>query len=327
MEFHSGVPFNHALVVAAIERSLHLKPVRVKQVETRGIRGLYQTALPDEREVIVKVESPVQPDEWRLGLEVWAMEQARAAGVPVPAVLAQDLTMQPLPFRYVVMEMTPGIALNEAKLSTEDMRTALRNAGRLLARLHRVRLNGFGTLDEGRYLDTGEVMGRFARWAVPSSLRAEAALNELSNAGAIDFEEAAGAMYIVESAMHAPDDLPSRLLHGDFTAHHALVDPATGTIAGLIDFGDRMGGMPAWDLAGAWLSHIRLRGLPPNATASMVRGWEAESGARMPKEELSAACLLRLLVLARVYHDAGRVAAFEELRFHLRMLLEDAGRL
>jgi hypothetical protein len=88
-----------------------------------------------------------------------------------------------------------------------------------------------------------------------------------------------------------------------------------------------MAGPPVWDLAGAWLSHIRLRGLPPNATAQLVQGWEAESGARIPKEAFSAACLMRLLVAARTYHDAGRVAAFEELHFHLRMLLEDAGRL
>jgi aminoglycoside phosphotransferase (APT) family kinase protein len=326
-------PFGDALIAEAIEHALGEKPERVTHLQTKAIRGVFAASLPGGRDVILKLEAEAPADEWRLGLEAWAMQQAADIGVPVPAVLATDLGMSRLPFRYVVMEKAAGLALNEAGLGPEDLRAALRNAGRLLARLHRVRLAGFGSLDEQRYLDSGEVMGRFARWAVPSTLRAEAALNELSGAGVIDFEEAAGAMHIVETAAATVDDAPSRLqqparlLHGDFSARHVFVEPASGAITALIDFGDRMAGPPVWDLAGAWLWHIGLRGLPPNATAQIVQGWEAESGTRITKEEFSAACLMRLIVLARAYHDAGRVSAFEELRFHLRTLLEDAGRL
>jgi Ser/Thr protein kinase RdoA (MazF antagonist) len=327
VEAHLPAAYDDALIGAAIERSLHVAASRIAHIQTKSIRGVYEAALPDGREVVLKLEAPAPPDEWRLGLEAWAIQQAATVDVSAPEVLAQDLAMDALPFRYVVMTRTPGLPLNEAKLGIEDERTALRNAGRLVARLQRVRMSGFGTLDEAKYLETGEAMGRFARWAVPSSLRAEAALNELSNAGAIDFDEAAGAMHIVESAMHAKDDMPSRLLHGDFTARHVFVDPTSGAITGLIDFGDRMAGMPVWDLAGAWLSHIRLRGLPPNATAAIVQGWEAESGTRIAKEDFTAACLMRLLITARTYYDAGRVAPLDELRFHLRALLEDAGRL
>jgi Ser/Thr protein kinase RdoA (MazF antagonist) len=210
-------------------------------------------------------------------------------------------------------------------LSNEDQRTALRASGRLLARLHRVRLTGFSSLDEQRYAESGEAMGRFARGAVPSPLRAEAALNELYGAGVIDADEAAGAMHIVETAAETVDEAPSRLLHGDFTARHVFVQ--AGAITAVVDFGDRMGGPPVWDLAGAWLSHMRLRGLVPNSTGHIVQGWEAESGTRLAKDGFLAACLMRCVILARTYHDAARVAAFEEVHFHLRTLLEEAGRL
>lgn len=327
VQYHLPPGFDDALIAAALERSLHLTPSRVAHIQTKSIRGAYEASLPDSRDVILKLEAAAPADEWRLGLEVWAMEQARGVDVPVPAVLAQDFSLSALPFRYVVMEKVRGTAIDEARLTDEQQRTVLRAAGRLLARLHRVRVTGFGTLDEARFLEAGEAMGRFARWAVPSTLRAEAALNELYGAGVIDFEEAAGAMHFVETAASEVDAAPSRLLHGDFTARHVFIEPGGGAITGVIDFGDRMGGAPVWDLAGAWLSHIRLPGLIEDATDHVVLGWEAESGTRIPKPAFTAACLMRAVILARSYHDAGRVAEFEGVRWHLRGLLEEAGRL
>lgn len=327
VQYHLAPAFDDALIAEAIERSLHQRPARVSHIQTKSIRGVYEATLPDGREAILKLEAAAPADEWRLGLEAWAMAQARGVDAPVPAVLASDLSMAVLPFRYVVMEKVRGTAIYEEELTSEQQRSALRAAGRLLARLHRVRLTGFGTLDEARFLESGEAMGRFAHWAVSSTLRAEAALNELSAAGVIDFEEAAGAMHFVETAATEVDDAPSRLLHGDFTARHVFADTASGAITGVIDFGDRMGGPPVWDLAGAWLSHIRLPGLIEDATDHVVLGWETESGTRIPKPAFTAACLMRLVILARSYHDTGRLAEFEDTRRHLRDLLEQAGRL
>src|SRR5687768_15969608 len=102
--------------------------------------------------------------------------------------------------------------LNKAGLMQEEQQAALRSSGRMLARLHAIPIVGYGILNEQYFLASDEVMGRFARWAVPSTLRSEAALNELYAAGVLDVEEAAGAMHLIETEA-ALDEPASRLLH------------------------------------------------------------------------------------------------------------------
>ena len=187
-----------------------------------------------------------------------------------------DLRWPDLPFRYVVMEKGRGIDCTARRLPLR--RTQGRSCG-LRGGCWRgctgCALPGFGSLDEERLSRVRRGDGALARrWAVPSSLRAEAALNELSGAGALDFEEAAGAMHI-DRELRRRHRMPGAFAaawHGDFTARHVFVDPASGAITGLIDFGDRMGGPPVWDLAGAWLSTSACAELPPNATGHVVAG-------------------------------------------------------
>ena len=148
----------------------------------------------------------------------------RGVGVPAPPSSARTSRCQRCPFRYLVMEKARGVPLDLAGLAPDGQRAALRESGRLLARLHRIKVTGYGALSEQHFRETGAVMGRFAQWAVPSTLRAEAALNELYGAGALDVEEASGAMHLIEDEA-ATDVLEPSLLHDDFSARHTFVDP------------------------------------------------------------------------------------------------------
>jgi aminoglycoside phosphotransferase (APT) family kinase protein len=325
VQFHQPPRLDSAQVVAALERALGAAPSRLAHIQTKDIRSVYVATLGDSREVVLKAEDDAPPEEQRLGLEAWAIEQARGLGIPATAVLGLDLSLAAVPFRYLVMEKADGIPLHEAGFSRERLREALEASGGLLARLHSVRVNGYGSLSEQEYASSGAVAGRFARWAVPGPMRAEAALNELYAAGALDVEEASGAMHLVEDEA-ATDVTDGCLLHGDYSARHTWVGP-TGEVTAIIDFGDRLAGPPLWDLAGAWLSNGDLESLPPDATGAVIEGYETASGSLVPRPRLRTYCLMRLLVPARALHERGRTPEYQALRRRLDALLEEAGRL
>jgi aminoglycoside phosphotransferase (APT) family kinase protein len=326
VQFHQPPHLDEAQVARAIDHALGATPTGVTHIQTKDIRSVYAATLADGREVVLKAENDAPPEEQRLGLEAWAIEQVRGLGIPAPAVLGLDLALTTVPFRYLVIEKAAGVPLHEAGLDPDRLHAALEASGRLLARLHSVRVSGYGSLSELEYAAGGAVAGRFARWAVPGPMRAEAALNELYAAGALDVEEASGAMHLVEDEA-ATDVTDGCLLHGDYSARHTFVDPATAEITAVIDFGDRLAGPPLWDLAGAWLWNGDLDSLPPDATEAVIEGYETESGTSVPRPRLRTYCLMRLLVPARSYYEHGLIAEFQKLRQRLDVLLEEAGRL
>lgn len=326
MQHHLEPFLDERLVRHAIERSLGAALARLRHVQTKSRRSVYEAGFDDGRAIILKADDGSEGENFRLGLEGWAMEQAHAIGMPVPALLGQDLTMSALPFRYLLMTKAGGIQADSAALPPELRRSALRASGRWLARLHRIEVDGYGSLDEQRFLDSGTVGGSFARWAVPSTLRAEAALNLLYSDGMLDVEEAAGAMYLIEKQA-ALDEPPARLLHADFSARHTLVDPATGAITAIIDFGDRMGGDPIWDLSAAWLRNANQREPVEGVTEALIEGYEAETGIETPSRTFAAYSLIHLLILARSLYEQRRLTEILPQRMRLDLLLEDAGLL
>lgn len=325
MQHHSAA-ISADLIHALVQHALGKTPeaVRLRQVNLQ--RSIFDVALTGGARVLVETESPEPREGWRLALEAWAIQQASRAGLPVPELLALDWSCATFPVRYLVLARATGVPFLDAQLPDTTRINVLYGAGRLLARLHQVPVRGYGLLNDAHFQETGEVMARFARWAVPSTLRAEAALNELYGAGVIDVEEAAAAMHLVE-AEAALDEPPSRLLHDGFIARDLLVEPDSGAITALTGFENRMGGPTSWELAGAWLWHDNLPGLPEQASAYLLEGYETEAGTEVHRGRLRANCLIRLIILMRSLHDEGRDSELPPLRLRLDRLLEDAGRL
>jgi len=312
------------LVRRAIEQAAG--PVsRLRHIRTKSRRSVYEAELVARREVILKLDDGSDGEDFRLALEAWALGQAADIGMPVPGILGSDFTKALMPFRYVLLEKAAGLPLSDPAMPPSALATALRAAGRWLARLHLIPVDGYGTLDERRFLDTGAVSGSFARWAVPSTLRAEAALNYLYAGGVLDVEEAAASMHLIE-AEAANTEPPSRLLHGGLSPERIYAHPQSGALLGVIGFGGRMGGDPLWDLAQVWLHSSGYPGLE-DAAAGFLAGYKAESGEPLPHSRFAAACLMRLLILIRSLHEQGAVSEIPPSRMRLDLLLEDAGLL
>jgi aminoglycoside phosphotransferase (APT) family kinase protein len=161
------------------------------------------------------------------------------SGISVPRVLGygREGTIE-----YICETRMPGIAARRADLDEPSKRAMLGDLGRLLQRIHAVDQASFfasklmpGDRDHEAFVErfragfdqalVGLTLDK-TRWSLPSTPEAVAA-------AALDM---------------LPADAPLRALHSNPGPPHAFVDPDTGMLTGLIDFGDAYTAHPAFDL-------------------------------------------------------------------------------
>jgi aminoglycoside phosphotransferase (APT) family kinase protein len=294
------------LVSEALSASLNARPSRIEHLQTNPPRCVY-SALLDGAPVVLKAEVENGERDYALALEAWALEQAGALGLPVPAVLHIDCSTVRFPFRFLVMQRCEGVRLSEAGLPIDAYREALSAAGGALARLHRISVEGYGRLDDDLFIATGAVRGRSDTWAGVTSEAAGRAVAYLEER---DVLYARQAQHVRDrlAAYTLPAAIEPRLLHGDFGVRHLHVDHVAGTLTGIIDFGDREAGDPAWDVAGFWLwnepaNAATSHGFSP--TRALLEGYEAESGGAVEMELVRAYGLARILAIIQRRHAAG----------------------
>ncbi len=146
--------------------------------------------------------------------------------------------------------------------------------------------------------------GREASWAAAVLGPALAALDYLESHALLESVLVAHlrAALDARSASFACSD--PRLLHGDLGAKHILVDPASGDLAAIIDFGDREAGDGAWDLGNFWVWEDDRR------LAYLLEGYSADLVLRCKTSLFGAARSLRLI---HKRYRQGRTAAADDV--------------
>ncbi|SDT35015.1 phosphotransferase family protein [Microlunatus soli] len=177
--------------------------------------------------------------------EAAAMESARGAGVPTPEIVALDRVASDDAERDVmILAAAPGRALEEVAddLSVQDHHAALVDLGRVLARLHEVRMPGaWRPGPDGRWPDPAELRGYFIRDRL-------AERPELVRAGLSEAE--------IERTFEALQEDPAPhtepvLCHGDLNRGHVFVD-SRSRVSCLIDWGMWHAGSTAGEFGYVW---------------------------------------------------------------------------
>lgn len=129
---------------ALLRRELGHDVLSLRRVDLGSINAVYEASLANGLECFVKVAPPGQTAHLRE--EIWGFEQCRAVGVPAPEVLAFDPAPMSFPEPYHVTRRIPGENGLHAGLDRSGRLTVLRQLGHYLARMHAIRLEGFGLL-------------------------------------------------------------------------------------------------------------------------------------------------------------------------------------
>jgi len=190
--------------------------------------------------------------------EQWAMQHARAHGVPTPEVLEVDVGVVELP--SMVSRKIDGSAATDHPQRIET----IRELGRIAAKLHHARTHGFGSKFDwssnrlshcptwGDYLD-GEfdVGSRIATLARARMLSAR----QLDT------------LHASVEAMRGWRK-PPVLNHGDLRLKNVVVAPGSGEVLALIDWDESLSApAPYWDLS------IALHDLSLDAKQAFLEGY------------------------------------------------------
>jgi aminoglycoside phosphotransferase (APT) family kinase protein len=286
------------LVAEAIARHVGRRPRALLPLATLPPRVVWEASFDAAPPLIFKGELDTGSDD-AIVLECWAMDRARERGAPVPRVHALDTTLDVFPGRFAIFERAPGVAMSELPPADPRRAAVLVEAGRAMRHVHEVSIAGFGRLDDGHYLRTGEVRGTMVAWRDYAFERAFAAIGPLTAAGLLSAADAAIFEQTLVTASHEVGGFSDgRLLHGDLDETHIFLDPDRGGLTGIIDWGDRESGDPAFEFAmfalfdGMPATMRALEGYAPDAAerervAARARSYLAAEALRLAKRRLA----------------------------------------
>lgn len=241
-EWHARFQVPRAAVVELVERAAGTRVTSLKRLAVGDENEVYRAGLDGGSAVYARIRRPGEGSfEW----EVWAMERARAAGVPVPDIHAVEMvdTDDEGARAAMVVAEASGRQLAELlpTLTREQRHTALTNLGRALARVHAVRTPGVDRPDmDGGWPDPAEVLRAFV-------VERTGHRRHLVTAG-LNPAEVETVIGLIGQSPDTPARTEPVLCHGDLHAAHVFVDDDLD-VSGMIDWGLWHGGTAIGDLA------------------------------------------------------------------------------
>jgi len=213
-------------------------------------RAVFDTVSPDGSLVVVKADAAPQ----RLAKELLMLRTAADGGIPVPAVLLTEVGLR----GFLVLAVAEGHALSGA-----SPLVAWADTGRHLRRLHDLaRPPGIP-----RFNQAGGGWRDFLLWWT------DRATCKVASAGVLSPGEVRRLRSQLSTAFREMAEPECRLLHGDCQPDHFFIEPRTGSLTAVIDFGDASIGDPAWDFAVLTLRH-------PQRLGAVLHGYDPGSQLR-----------------------------------------------
>jgi len=233
------------LVQAACTQALGSAPDTVTALRVDGNHLAFSVACGG-RSLLFRADDGAGDDDYLLA-EGALMALARGAGVPVPEVFCTDVSRRYCPWRFHLVAFCGDPSLNhlerDGQLDTAAIATDL---GRLLRRLHRVQLDGFGFINTALLAADGTVRGLDRCYADYFGKRLDDHLGYLAHHGLLSSED--NGRVVAAFAASAPllELSGGVLVHRDAAYWNLLGTPRR--ITALVDWDDAVSGDPTDDL-------------------------------------------------------------------------------
>lgn len=279
------------MVVDLIERGTHSSVHDLRRLTLGDENEVYQARLSDGSVVYARIR---RPGEGTFGPEIWAMDQARSAGVPIPHVLAlEEIFAESGPRSVMLIAESPGRQLAELlpALSEPRRHRALMNVARVLAVIHTVTTPGVSRPDpDGNWPDAHE-----ARQAFIGECTGQRP--HLVTAGLTEAE----VQTVIEQIGQSPDTPATTdpvLCHGDLHAGHVFVGDDL-EVRGIIDWGRWHGGSMIGELSAICMLY------QPSDVDAILTGYGTNLNHQPP--------LRRRLALSIINQAIGHIAWHESI--------------
>jgi hypothetical protein len=214
---------------------LNLRPTAVALLRENHERAEVRVSTPSSHVVLViAVEGDLAP-------EVFWLRALAASNLPIPRLIAHDLSLTSLPFAYALESYAGGMPL-DALEDAPRVRVLARQLGRTLRRSHQVAAPGFGRPAPSGRWPVGSWPDALGDWLArrETLARAEEALGEAS----------AAALRAATLGHPALDCARPCVIHGAVAPCRAIVTVGdTSQLEALTRPGELVGGDPMFDLA------------------------------------------------------------------------------
>lgn len=290
-ELHTRFEAPRDLVVALIEHETRSSVGDLRRLTLGDENEVYEVRLDAGPALYARIR---RPGEGTFESEIWAMDRARSAGVPVPHLLAvSEIVTEVGPRSIMLIASSAGRQLSAVlpALTAKQREGALTNVGRALTVLHSVTTPGVGRPDaDGNWPDAHEARRAFI-------VERTGQRDHLATAG-LTAAEVEAVMEQIGQSPDTPATTDPVLCHGDLHADHVFVDDDL-EVCGIIDWGLWHGGSTIGELAAISMSY------EPSDADTIVAGYNV-IGEDQP-------ALRRRLALAVINQALGHIAWHESL--------------
>lgn len=175
-------------------------------------------------------------------IEARTSRLAAAQGVLVPTVLSEGFDDRLPGGHWFAMERLRGIRWHDTDWTGTQHLAMLCELACHLANVHSVVIDGYGPLN----LDGAGTFDSWSGWLESGFRRST---EKLIDTGYLSRDFRESLMDVLADLSPALDRRPSVLVHGDLGDGEVYVDPDSGTITGLVDWGASVGGDPFYEFA------------------------------------------------------------------------------
>lgn len=221
-------------------------PERVEPAGGQGNHYTYLLHYPD-RTLFFRSDDGVAEDDY-MEAENAVMKLVRKHGVPVPHVFASDASKGRFPVRYQILELVQGKSLNTFyDAGTLDIDAAAAKLGACMAKMHEIKLDGFGFLNTDTLRRSGEMIGLDTTNSAYFHKRLEAHLKYLLDSSFLSASET-GRIETLFSRHGALLDIErGSLVHKDMALWNVIGE--SDRISAIIDWDDAVIDDPVDDIS------------------------------------------------------------------------------
>ncbi len=239
---HAKFSVNPSVIEDAVRKAIGKEIKENKRIIAGEVNEVYDVQTENQN-VIVRIS---REDENGFITEKWAIDAVRKAGVPVPEVLLIDEAEDKDRKVWVAVETKlQGCPLDEiGNLSEADIKRIVEDAGKILAYIHSVVPQKFGSLSK-------EGVGNDYTWESymlgPLGERRIEGLLKSAERAEVPRIQIDSALNVLKENSDIYKNVTPHLLHGDYGPKHILVDK--GIITGIIDFENCKSGDCVYDFS------------------------------------------------------------------------------
>lgn len=227
----------HHRAAALVAEAVGSRPAFTRAPWTWGPTVVVEATIDDDLTVFVKASA-----NQNVHTEATVMAQVRAAGVPTVEVLACGTDEQLPGGRWMMTRAATGQTLQDVGRTAPTIGRTLDDLAECYTRLHKVAQPGFGPLT------TDGQRGTFDSWSQWQRQTVEDTITALTQRDSVSAAFVSRVRQLCGDFAADLDRAPAVLLHADLGDREAFVDPGTGAVTAIVDWGGALVGDPLYDL-------------------------------------------------------------------------------